>query len=50
MLTKLAGWALVAFAAWYLLTDPAGATGVVLGILHGLRSAASSLSSFASHL
>ncbi len=50
MITKLAGWALIAFAAWYMLTDPAGAAGVVLGILHGLRSAASSLSTFARHL
>jgi hypothetical protein len=49
MLTKIAGWALIAFAAYYLATDPAGAAGAVLGILHGLRSAASSLSQFASH-
>lgn len=50
MLTKIAGWALIAFAAYYLATDPAGAAGVVVGVLHGLRSAAGSLSSFASHL
>ncbi len=50
MLTKIAGWLAIAFAAWYLLTDPAGAAGVVLGILRGLHSAASSLSTFASHL
>ncbi len=50
MITKLAGWALTAFAIYYLCTDPAGAAAAVLGILHGLRSAASSLSSFASHL
>jgi len=50
MLTRLAGWLLVAFAGWYLLTNPAGAAGVVLGILGGLQHAASSLSQFASHL
>ena len=50
MLTKIAGWALIAFAAYYLVTDPAGAAGAVLGVLHGLRSAASSLSAFARDL
>ena len=49
MLTRIAGWALVAFLAYYLLTNPDGAAGVVQGILHGLGSAASSLSQFASH-
>jgi hypothetical protein len=49
-MTRALGWLLLAFAAWYLLTNPDGAAGVVLGILHGLHEAASSLSSFASHL
>ena len=49
MITKIAGWAAVGFAAWYLLTNPDGAAGVVLGILHGLQAAASSLSRFANH-
>ena len=35
MLTKIAGWALIAFAVYYLVTDPAGAAGVVLGVVHG---------------
>jgi hypothetical protein len=37
MLTKLAGWLAVAFAVWYLLTDPGGAAGVVSGILGWLH-------------
>jgi hypothetical protein len=47
---RLIVWALVAFAAYYLFTDPAGAAGFVHGALNGLRSAASSLSHFASSL
>ena len=50
MLTRLAGWALVAFLAYYLLTNPDGAAGVVTGILNGLQHAAAALSQFASHL
>jgi hypothetical protein len=50
MVTRLAGWALIAFAAYYLLTNPEGAAGLVLGIIDGLRQAASSMSSFAGHL
>jgi hypothetical protein len=50
VITKLAAWALVAFAIYYLVTDPAGAASVVLGILSGLRQAANAVSSFASHL
>ena len=50
MFTRIIGWLAVAFAVWYLLTDPDGAAGVVLGILGALRDAAASLSQFASHL
>jgi hypothetical protein len=46
-MTRIIGWLLAAFAVWYLLTSPASAAGVVLGILHGLHQAASSLSQFA---
>jgi len=49
VIARIAGWAAAAFAAWYLLTDPYGAASVVLGILHGLGSAANSLSWFANH-
>ena len=49
MLTRIAGWLAVAFAVYYLVTDPDGAAGVVQGILHGLSSAADSLARFASH-
>jgi len=50
VITKLAGWLAAAFAIYYLVTDPDGAAGVVLGILGALRDAAASLSQFASHL
>lgn len=49
-MTRIIGWAALAFAAYYLLTNPDGAAGLVHGILDGLRQAASSMSSFASHL
>jgi hypothetical protein len=49
MITKLAGWALVAFAAFYLFTDPDGAAALVMHLLGLLHGAASSLSTFASH-
>lgn len=50
MLTKIIGWLLVAFVAYYLLTNPDGAAGLVRVVLGWLQHAASSLSSFASHL
>jgi hypothetical protein len=49
-MTKLLGWALAAFAVYYLLTNPDGAASFALHILDGLRSAANALSTFASHL
>ena len=50
MLTSIIGWALVAFAVYFLLTDPAGAAGVVHSGLDGLQHAGNQLSQFASHL
>jgi hypothetical protein len=50
MARRIAGWALVAFAVFYLLTSPGGAAGLVHGLLDGLRSAGHSLSSFVSSL
>ena len=47
---RLAGWVLVAFAVFYLLTNPEGAAGLVVHVLDGLGHAASSLSSFVSSL
>jgi hypothetical protein len=47
---RLAGWALIGFAVYFLLTDPGGAAAFVHGALGGLRSAASSLASFVSKL
>jgi len=50
MLTSIIGWALVAFAVYFLLTDPAGAASVVHSALDGLQHAGNQLSQFASHL
>ena len=50
MLTKVAGWALIAFLAYYLLSDPDGAAGFAQSVLHGLQHAGNSLSQFANHL
>lgn len=50
MLTRIIGWLLVAFVVYYLLTDPAGAAGLVHRLLDDLRSAGNSLSQFASNL
>jgi hypothetical protein len=47
---RIAWWALIAFAVFYLLTSPAGAAGLITHALDGLRAAASSPSSFVSHL
>jgi S-DNA-T family DNA segregation ATPase FtsK/SpoIIIE len=49
VLTRIAGWALIAFAAYVLLTNPDGAAAFVVGIF-GWRQHAGSLSSFASDL
>ncbi|HTX85623.1 MAG TPA: hypothetical protein VME44_25845 [Streptosporangiaceae bacterium] len=49
-MTRILGWLLVAFAAYFLLTNPDGAAAFVHGILGWLQHAASSLSTFASHL
>lgn len=49
-MTRIIGWALVAFAAYFLLTNPDGAAGFVHGLLDGLRQAANALSSFATRL
>ena len=49
-MTRALGWLLVAFAVYYLLSNPDGAASVVVHILNDLRHAASSLSSFASDL
>ncbi|MGD0632541.1 MAG: hypothetical protein ABR987_24725 [Terracidiphilus sp.] len=45
---RIALWALVAFAVWWVVEDPASAAGLVHAIGHTLSHAASSLSSFAS--
>lgn len=50
MLTRIIGWALVAFAVYFLLTDPAGAAGVAHSALDGLQHAGNQLSLFASQL
>jgi hypothetical protein len=50
MLKKVLAWGAVAFAIYYLATDPHGAAGLVTGVLNGLKTAAHSLSMFLSHI
>lgn len=50
MLRKVIGWAVVAFIAFYLVTDPGGAAALVRSILHGLSNAGTSLATFFSSL
>jgi len=50
MLRAVAGWALIAFLAYYLITDPIGAAGFIHSLLGGLQSAGNKLSMFANHL
>ena len=45
---RIVVWALVAFAVWWVVEDPASAAGLVHVIGHALAHAASSLSAFAS--
>ncbi len=46
MFRKILGWAAIAFAVYYLATDPQGAASFVTGSLHLLRSAAGALGRF----
>lgn len=50
MLKKILVWALVVFVVFYLLTDPNGAAAFVSHVLHGLKTAGKSLSTFVSKL
>ncbi len=50
MVKKVLVWALVVFVVFYLLSDPNGAAAFVSHVLHGLRSAGTSLSTFVSKL
>jgi hypothetical protein len=45
---RLAGWALLAIAVFYVLTDSGGAAGFVHAAVHGLESTGRSPSSFLS--
>jgi hypothetical protein len=47
---KIVGWLIVVFVVWYLLTDPNGAATFGSHVIHGLKSAGTSLSTFVSHL
>jgi hypothetical protein len=46
MLRKLLTWAVVAFVAFYLVSDPTGAAHFARSALDGLHTAAGSLSTF----
>jgi hypothetical protein len=47
---KIVGWLLVVFVVFYLLTDPNGAAKFLSSVIHDLKSAGTSLSTFVSHL
>lgn len=46
MKAKLVGWAIVAFVAFYIVTQPVAAAHAFHGLLGGLKSAAASLGTF----
>lgn len=50
MIRRIITWTVVIFAAYYLITDPSGASHAVHSALHGLRSWGASLSRFVSGL
>jgi hypothetical protein len=50
MLPRIIGWVLVAFAVYYLVTNPDGAAGFVHSALDALRQAGDSLARFINHL
>jgi hypothetical protein len=50
MIKKLAGWAVVAFIAFYLVADPTLAARTARGLISGLVGAGNSLAAFANHL
>jgi hypothetical protein len=50
MLARIIGWVLVAFAVYYLVTNPDGAAGFVHSVLDDLRQAGDSLSKFINRL
>ncbi len=50
MIRKILLWAAIAFAIYYLATDPAGAASFVTGSLHLLRSAGVALGRFLTDL
>ena len=47
---KIAGWAVVVFLAYYLLTKPTGAANAVQNLLGLLKDAGSSLATFLNNL
>jgi hypothetical protein len=47
---KLLQWGAVAFLVFYLVTQPAGAAGVIHGVWHGLGTAGHALSQFVNSL
>jgi hypothetical protein len=50
MIRRLAGWALFAFAVFYIATDPTGAAHVAHSALNELHQAGTSLATFVSRL
>lgn len=50
MLKRILGWLALAYAIYYLATDPQGAAAVVTGALHWVKDAGHALSEFLTHI
>ena len=43
---KIAGWAVIIFLAWYLLTNPTGAAHAMTNLMHLLKQVGNSIATF----
>jgi len=43
---KIAGWAVIIFLAWYLISNPTGAAHAMTSLLNGLKGVGNSLATF----
>ena len=43
---KIAGWAVIIFLAWYLITNPTGAAHMMTTVLHALKAVGNSIVTF----
>jgi len=43
---KIAGWAIIIFLAWYLITNPTGAAHAMTNLVHALKGVGNSIATF----